>query len=221
MTFKPKQRITFILRNIGYFRNIEWIISHLIQNPNITIKVVIGIRKKDPGQLLLMQSAFDALVNRYPSVEFTSLYIHYEFGRKTSHWKRLLDFNFFLHPEFPINSPAKIRSDRRMSRLELRVASFLCRKSSKSLLRSAMNVLIKELNNEKILRKMETYITNLDSDYLVIMPAVADETSILLATAARNLNISTIGIVTSWDNLSIKGQFIDVYDKLILCYQKD
>jgi hypothetical protein len=42
MIYQPKKRITFILRNPGYFRNIEWIISHLIENSEILVKVVIG-----------------------------------------------------------------------------------------------------------------------------------------------------------------------------------
>jgi hypothetical protein len=212
MNYQPKKRITFLLRNPGYFRNIEWIINHFVKNTDFLVKVIIGGSRgrnnDDPGIWAINQFAI-----AYPTVEFTTSYPRISLSHRASNIKRLLDYLFFLHQDFPVESPAKLRVMKNMSGLELKVANLLHRTSEGNLRRAALNQLMHKLLKEKDVSKIESYIRDLDTEYLAILPAVADETSLLIAAGAKKTSVQSIGIVASWDNLTIKGQFIDVYDR--------
>jgi hypothetical protein len=215
MIYQPKKRITFILRNPGYFRNIEWIISHLIENSEILVKVVIGGVEKNSKKNATRRAAYEILVSRYPLIEFDYNYPRNELSWRLSNLKRLSDYLFFLNPDFPENSPAKFRAMSQMSKLESRVANFLERSSHGSLRQTTLEILVSNFRHEKSLPKLEKYINHLNTDYLAIIPAVADANSLLLAAAAKKTKTQSIGIVASWDNLTIKGQYIDLYDKTL------
>lgn len=208
--------LLIIIRNPGYFRNIEWIVADLVKQQNLDLTILVGgLDKKLNIRASKRLAALDALIDKYPSINFATYPNLPKISNSLRISKMILDACFFLQKDTVKNTPAKERIDKNLilaQRLLLRKLSDVNRQS---LFIYTSNKYHDLLETSPIDRDFFDFLNFNEIDKACFIPCVGDERQILLAASCRNLGIETIGLVASWDNLSIKGQFIDIFSKTI------
>jgi hypothetical protein len=219
-------RVVFLLRNPGYFRNIEWLVKYLTEGVNYDVRVIIGgvensLKVGDPasGEKKSKQKnrlmALNDLAVRYESVLFSIDYPKLPVDLAIGVQKNLLDILFFTQDVNINNKPARDRIRGNLSSGISRIVE--CQKidTQKALRRHGERALVNSTIVSNGVRAAEKFLMSLDADVIAVMPCVGDESALLLGLACQNLGIPSIGLVASWDNLSIKGQYLNVFSRTI------
>ena len=224
-------RITFFLRNPGYFRNIEWVVNSLLNNYSCDVRIIIGgvsqkktlksklhgKRSKEKKRDRERSEAIHELQTRYPEVLFSIDYPDIRLGPIAEIKKLLIDNLFFLQEKTIGNYPARERLGIKLTKLQANLLSRLDFDSIKNIMVNGEFSLVKSMSRSKAKRDLLSVIRNLDTDLICVIPCVGDSSGVLIGLGAQTVKIPCIGLVASWDNLSIKGKFIDVFSKT-LCW---
>lgn len=224
-------RITFFLRNPGYFRNIEWVVNSLLNNYSCDVRIIIGgisqkrtlkskLLGKKPKEKKRNQERSEAiyeLQRRYPEVLFSNHYPDIRLGPIIELKKLLIDNLFFLQEKTIGNTPARERLGIKLTKLQAKLLSRLDFDSIRNIMVVGELSLLKSMRRSKAKRDLVSVISDLDTDLICVIPCVGDTSGLLIGLGAQTVQLPCIGLVASWDNLSIKGKFIDVFSKT-LCW---
>ena len=223
------KRITFLLRNPGYFRNIEWIVEDLSKSKLCDVRVVIGgiknqgrIKRTLNGNREKMKTrgddrkiAFNELQDRFPEVLFTTSYFDGGLSLYERTIKILVDNLFFWQESTKSNAPARNRLGIRMTSHQISLLENRSDKTIRELLMIGESRLLEKLKSGRALIRMKKYIASLNTELICVIPCVGDEIALLIGQASKELKIPAVGLVASWDNLTIKGKFLNVFSKVI------
>lgn len=223
------KRITFLLRNPGYFRNIEWLIKTLIDDFSCDIRVIIGgiqsqkklkmtldglqVKNKERG--IERKEAIQELKTRYPEVHFSTNYPVFSLGAIATSKKLSVDNLFFLQEATVGNTPARDRLGIRLTKIQQKLLSQLTYEEIAILILKGEKSLIKSVNRSNQLRKMASEVVKFDSDLVCVIPCVGDANALLLGLSSNMVGLPSIGLIASWDNLTIKGKYLNVFSKTI------
>jgi hypothetical protein len=209
-------RVALFVRTAGYFRLLEYSLVEMIKEEDIQLDVLFRESLFLNPKLFSdeFKSYISEIAERNSNIKFLiwqdqgSGIEVCEFISSISKKRLDQDVAFFLQPELRPFSPAHLR------KISIRKRKFTLNQQ-----RNSMNWLIEVFFQRvklQFTKKMSQFLSSQNYSRIVISPIVSEVFAELLAESAKSLKIQTIGTVSSWDNLTIKGLLRDNFDKYIV-----
>ena len=209
-----QKNIVFYLRNIGYFRNIEWLVQELYSDPSNNLTIILGRFSEKEVKSDHQIEDDEVLQTQYPRITLQRVSFKVSFGLIEEFIKKFLDYHFFVDAEMSIRNPAFARVLKHISKSELFFIKFA--EKFPWFIKFAENYSTYMRFDKNITKKVIRIFSDIQPDLVILTPAVADKSVLILASVLRRIKIPTIGLLISWDNLTIKGRFLDVFEKVLI-----
>lgn len=207
---KFSRKIGLYVTTPGILRLVEYPIKRIIENKEVEL-IVFATKKS--WQKKLTQDHDDLvaeLVDKYSNFKVIFLpknlseLIHAKSMKLKKDSLRLaLNSRFYSHPDLEDETLAASRS----------YVRFGFTKKKETDLSSSL--IVSKLENRYKFQPIARYFTNLGIDVMLLSPIVNAHETEVISFSLKN-KIKLIGVVASWDNLTVKGQLIDTCDSYIV-----
>lgn len=213
--FSSSHRLLFVLRNTGYFRLIEWVILDLLSKGADIHIGFTGIGAKDTQR----QSQVTLLAARFPEIRWISSLPKCEIEPSAEDMWAAGDQESFNQARLKPYPIARERFERGLARHKMsRFMRSPIGKIKQRLLGIGIlpTVSPKMLESSLDVTPQVELIRKLGITHLVTIPSVSDRLAFSWLVASKRAKISSTALVSSWDNLTIKGRYYDAGAKIVV-----
>lgn len=207
-------RIVFVMRNVGYFRNFEWVVRRLAERGHIVrvcfdrIKIDKN-RRQDPADIAA-QKQLEQVIHDHPKLvkarQFEKMHLKPDSLRSIAgrRIQLILDYLRYHNPLFVDSAKLRERAGRHLEpRQRARVDAIGRRGWSRFLATRTLSWLHRLIPAREYVRE---FLRKEQPDLLVVTPLVGfGEGQVEYFKAAADLGVRSCLPVASWDNLTSKG----------------
>ena len=216
---KNKQiRIGLFVSSPGILRLLEHVLTDFLSRESVDFYIFASKKtwnkKLDPQHLELI-TRWNRTTQSKVEVVFFPKFLDIDFKARVGHLKQsedrvLLNLNFFNRADFVDDVIAKERVNRANPKNGIN-SNFS--DSNNHLLRLELLEKIKSNKNYQS-RSLKLFIQRFKLDLMMFSPIVNAPESEIFALSAPH-SIKKLGVIASWDNLTVKGQLLDLYESYI------
>lgn len=206
---QQKNRIGIYVTSPGIVRLLDFFLTSILENEKVELMIIADRKSWNKKKTKEHSIYIEELKSKYKSLEIKFLPAAVSSTLRSSVMKYRMDFNrikineiFYNHPQLSNEKVAQARAVRNLSTRNL-PKTIDVRELQNNLQTTYYNSLINK------------YFKTLQLDLLLFSPVVNVPEAEVVATSLRS-ELDTLGLVASWDNLTVKGQLLDLWDEYVV-----